>query len=193
MDPQQMKKIMVPALAIAGVVVLVGLIISFGSAPADGPQATGNLKNPLQNTPQNTPTPNEPLKVPSDSGMTADLPNLEAPEWQPIGNAGLKKWDVVVGSGIEASSPNNEVEVHYTGWRTDGVVFDSSWRRNESISFSLMGVIRGWTQGIPGMRVGGIRRLYIPAPLAYGSEQKGALIPPNSTLVFEVKLLRIVR
>jgi len=192
MDPQQLKKIMVPALAIAGVVVLVGLIISFGGGPADEQNAGGNAKNLRQNAPQNTPSTDDPLKVPADSGMTAELPNLEAPEWQPIGSAGLKKWDVVVGSRLEAS-PANEVEVHYTGWLTNGNVFDSSWRRNEPIAFSLRGVIAGWTQGIPGMRVGGIRRLYIPAPLAYGSEQKGNSIPPNSTLVFEVKLLRIVK
>lgn len=98
--------------------------------------------------------------------------------------------DLVVGTGKEVASTDN-VTVHYTGWlATDGTVFDSSVERGEPATFPLSGVIQGWQEGIPGMQVGGKRRLVIPADLAYGSSGTGG-IPPNSALVFEVELLSI--
>ncbi len=106
--------------------------------------------------------------------------------------------DLVKGIGDEAL-PGLIVVVHYTGWLYDpaapelrGKKFDSSRDRNQPFSFPLGGghVIKGWEQGVPGMRVGGLRRLVIPPSLGYGPRNidKG-LIPPNSTLLFEVELL----
>ena len=102
----------------------------------------------------------------------------------------LKYEDLVVGSGTEAKE-GSVVDVHYTGWLTDGTKFDSSKDRNEPFSFSLPGqVIDGWNQGIPGMKEGGKRKLVIPAALGYG-EQGSGKIPPGATLVFEVELLKV--
>lgn len=114
------------------------------------------------------------------------IPQLDAREWKKL-DSGLEVWDVKEGKG-DAVTAGAKVKVHYTGWLTNGDIFDSSVVRKEPIEFGLGGVIKGWQQGIPGMKPGGIRRLKIPAELAYGNKQRGP-IPPNSTLVFEVELL----
>ena len=108
--------------------------------------------------------------------------------------------DLVVGAGNEAL-PGMTCLVHYTGWLYDagakgfrGRQFDSSHERGQPLSFPLGGgyVIKGWDQGIVGMRVGGLRRLVIPSSLAYGDRSVGnGIIPPGSTLVFEVELLAV--
>jgi FKBP-type peptidyl-prolyl cis-trans isomerase len=116
------------------------------------------------------------------------LPPLDAPEWKTL-PSGMKVWDVTEGTGKEAK-PNGTVKVHYTGWLpTNGKIFDSSVQRNEPISFPLNGVIKGWSDGVPGMKIGGVRRLVIPPELAYGKRGAGAAIPPDATLVFEIELL----
>ena len=104
----------------------------------------------------------------------------------------LKIEDLVIGEGAEAISGQN-VEVHYTGWLTDGQKFDSSVDRGQPFSFPLGGgrVIQGWDQGVVGMRIGGKRRLTIPPHLGYGARGAGSVIPPNATLVFEVELLGV--
>ena len=108
--------------------------------------------------------------------------------------SGLQIDDTVVGTGAEAKS-GNMVSVHYTGWLyTDGVAgakFDSSKDRGEPFKFSLGGgqVIRGWDEGVAGMKIGGTRRLVIPPALGYGARGAGGAIPPNATLLFEVDLL----
>jgi FKBP-type peptidyl-prolyl cis-trans isomerase len=117
------------------------------------------------------------------------LPPLDAPDWQPRPN-GLQIWDVTAGTGTEAK-PAGTVKVHYTGWLTDGTVFDSSKKRNEPIEFPLTGVIKGWGDGVPGMKVGGVRRLVIPPELGYGKRGAPGAIPPDATLVFEIELLDV--
>ncbi|MCP4377869.1 MAG: FKBP-type peptidyl-prolyl cis-trans isomerase [bacterium] len=109
-----------------------------------------------------------------------------------ITDTGLKYEDLVEGEG-EPAKANQKVSVHYTGWLTDGTKFDSSLDRNDPFSFPLGGgrVIRGWDEGVQGMKVGGKRKLTIPPQLGYGSAGAGGVIPPNATLVFEVELLEI--
>ncbi len=101
--------------------------------------------------------------------------------------------DQVQGTGAEAKT-GQRVSVHYTGWLTDGKKFDSSKDRGKPFQFTLGAgeVIKGWDQGVAGMKVGGKRKLTIPSDLAYGARDVGnGLIPPNSTLVFEVELLGV--
>ena len=107
--------------------------------------------------------------------------------------------DSKVGSGADATS-GKEVTVHYTGWLYDrsvpdrhGQKFDSSRDRGEPFTFRLGAgmVIRGWDQGVAGMKVGGTRTLVIPSELAYGRRGAGALIPPDATLVFDVELVAV--
>ncbi|MCL4398156.1 FKBP-type peptidyl-prolyl cis-trans isomerase [Patescibacteria group bacterium] len=102
----------------------------------------------------------------------------------------MKIEDLTVGTGSAAEN-GDTVTVNYTGTLTDGKKFDSSYDRHEPFKFKLGAgeVIRGWDQGILGMKVGGKRRLTIPPELGYGSRGAGAAIPPNSTLIFEVELL----
>ncbi len=108
-------------------------------------------------------------------------------------DSGLKFEDLVEGEGAEASA-GQQVKVHYTGWLTDGTKFDSSLDRDDPFSFPLGGgrVIRGWDEGVQGMKVGGKRKLTIPPQLGYGAAGAGGVIPPNATLVFEVELLELL-
>jgi len=100
--------------------------------------------------------------------------------------------ELVVGSGAAAAS-GQKVTVHYTGWLTNGTKFDSSKDRNEPFVFGLGKgqVIRGWDEGVQGMKVGGKRKLTIPPAMGYGARGAGGVIPPNATLVFEVELLGV--
>ncbi len=104
----------------------------------------------------------------------------------------LKMEDLVVGTGDEAKD-GSSVQVHYTGWLTDGKKFDSSKDRNEPFGFKIgkRMVIRGWDLGVKGMKVGGTRKLTIPSDLAYGDAGYPGVIPPKATLVFEVELLKV--
>jgi len=106
--------------------------------------------------------------------------------------SGLLIEELIVGSGEEATA-GRKVSVHYTGWLTDGKKFDSSKDRGEAFDFPLGRgqVIRGWDEGVAGMKVGGKRKLTIPPNLAYGTRGAGGVIPPNATLVFEVELLAL--
>jgi FKBP-type peptidyl-prolyl cis-trans isomerase FkpA len=104
--------------------------------------------------------------------------------------SGLIIEELVAGEG-ETAQAGHRVSVHYTGWLTNGSKFDSSKDRNEPFDFPLGRgyVIPGWDEGVAGMRVGGSRKLTIPAHLGYGEYGAGGVIPPNATLVFEVELL----
>lgn len=105
---------------------------------------------------------------------------------------GLKYHDFVVGSGASPQS-GKQVIVHYTGWLTNGKKFDSSLDRGEPFAFKIgVGqVIRGWDEGVMGMKVGGKRQLLIPPMLGYSSSGAGGVIPPNATLIFAVELLAV--
>ena len=107
-------------------------------------------------------------------------------------DTGLKYEDLEEGTGTEAEA-GKQVTVHYTGWLVDGTKFDSSLDRNQPFSFALGKgqVIRGWDEGVQGMKVGGKRKLTIPPQLGYGARGAGGVIPPNATLVFEVELLEV--
>ena len=106
--------------------------------------------------------------------------------------AALIKEDLVLGKGATANH-GDDVVVHYVGWLENGQQFDSSRARRDPLDFALGAgdVIKGWDQGIEGMKQGGKRKLTIPAALAYGEHGCGGVIPPHATLVFEVELLEI--
>ena len=116
-----------------------------------------------------------------------ERPPLDSKEWKKT-DSGLEIWDVKVGKG-DAVKPGATVVIHYTGWLTDekATKFDSSVDRGKKAEFPLDKLIKGWQEGIPGMKPGGVRRLKIPAALAYGDADKGG-IPANSVLVFEIEL-----
>jgi peptidylprolyl isomerase len=125
--------------------------------------------------------------IPPNATLIFEIELLDA---QPP--AQVKIEDLQVGTGAEAL-PGKTITVNYTGTLTNGTVFDSSYGRNEPFTLQLGAgqVIPGWDQGLQGMKVGGKRRLTIPPSLAYGAQGAGDLIPPNSTLVFEVELLDV--
>lgn len=111
--------------------------------------------------------------------------------------SGLQYEEITIGTGAEAKA-GDHVSVHYTGWLqnadgTAGSKFDSSKDRNEAFEFPLGAgnVIRGWDEGVQGMKVGGARKLIIPAALGYGARGAGGVIPPHATLIFEVELLGV--
>jgi len=110
--------------------------------------------------------------------------------------SGLQYEDSVVGEGAQAQLMRY-VTVHYTGWLykdgEKGAKFDSSKDRNDPFRFPLGAghVIRGWDEGVQGMKVGGVRTLVIPPELGYGARGAGGVIPPNATLIFDVELLGV--
>jgi FKBP-type peptidyl-prolyl cis-trans isomerase len=107
-------------------------------------------------------------------------------------DSGLKYEDLKEGTGDEAKK-GDTVEVHYTGWLKNGTKFDSSLDRKAPFTFKLGAgrVIKGWDEGVAGMKVGGKRKLIIPPDLAYGKSGAGGVIPPDAELTFEVELLKI--
>jgi len=107
-------------------------------------------------------------------------------------SSGLK-YEVLRGGNGPVAKAGQTVSVHYTGWLTDGTKFDSSVDRGQPFSFALGAgqVIKGWDEGVAGMKVGEKRKLTIPSDLGYGQRGAGNVIPPNATLVFDVELLGI--
>ena len=120
-------------------------------------------------------------KMSDGSNGSTDDPDLKEAA------AGVKYRDVKTGAG-EPCPEGAEVKIHYTGWLTDGTVFDTTTERGPPATFKLKGLIKGWQEGIPGMKPGGIRKLVISPEKGYGKDAKGK-IPGNSTLIFEVELL----
>ena len=150
------------------VLIGLGVLIIFGVF-----LAVGEGKNKKQN--------NIPLQTPTSSATIAES-NMEQ----------LKIEDLTVGAGTEAVL-GKKVTVNYLGTLTDGTKFDSSYDRGVPFSFNLGAgeVIKGWDQGVAGMKVGGKRKLTISPDLGYGVTGAGEIIPPNATLVFEVELLGV--
>jgi FKBP-type peptidyl-prolyl cis-trans isomerase FkpA len=106
--------------------------------------------------------------------------------------SGLQYWDIKVGAG-EVAKDGDHVKVHYTGWLTTGKKFDSSVDAGTPFQFTIGKgeVIKGWEEGVSGMKVGGKRQLRIPPDLAYGSRGYPGVIPANATLIFDIQLLKV--
>jgi FKBP-type peptidyl-prolyl cis-trans isomerase FkpA len=121
-----------------------------------------------------------------------DAGTAETPAREVVTPSGLRYMDLKVGEGTEAGE-GKTVEVHYIGWLEDGKKFDSSQDPSHPFTFriGIDEVIKGWHEGIAGMKVGGKRRLVIPPDLGYGKQGAGGVIPPNATLVFEVELVNV--
>jgi len=120
----------------------------------------------------------------NDTSNSAPIPN-------PLPTT-LTATDTVVGTGAEATA-GKTVSVNYVGMLPDGTVFDASANHGQAFSFTLGAgqVIKGWDQGVVGMKVGGKRRLIIPADLAYGNQAVGGVIPANATLIFDIELVDV--
>ncbi len=136
--------------------------------------------------------------VPKDSRKEdpSGFPAADAPQWKKR-DGGLKVWDVKEGTGAEVK-PGATVTVRYIGWLADGTVFDSTHKdapprltEGEPITLGLAHLIRGWQEGLPGMRVGGVRRLSIPPELGYGARGTPPKVPANATLVFVVEVVKV--
>lgn len=123
----------------------------------------------------------------------AKLEGTKLADFTPVSSvAELQIIDIKQGEGDKVQS-GATINAHYTGALCqDGTIFQSSHDFGDSVTFGLDQVISGWTKGVPGMKVGGIRRLVIPSALAYGSARAAANIPPNSDLVFDIELIAIV-
>ena len=116
----------------------------------------------------------------------------DAVEGAPITTeSGLMYYDLKEGTGDVPPGPTTTVKVHYTGWLVDGNKFDSSVDRGAPAEFPLDRGIKGWTEGVGGMKVGGKRKLIIPYALAYGEGGRAPVIPKKATLIFDVELLEI--
>ena len=124
------------------------------------------------------------------SGQPKNIPIPEVDGEPTVTFSGLTIIDIEEGEGAEAVVTDT-VTVHYTGWLDDGTTFDSSVPDGQPFTTPLTRVIRGWTEGVPGMKPGGKRRLIIPADLAYGDQGQGDLIPPNANLTFDIELISI--
>ncbi|MGA9980834.1 MAG: FKBP-type peptidyl-prolyl cis-trans isomerase [Candidatus Sulfotelmatobacter sp.] len=139
--------------------------------------ATLWAQTPTHKRVQAVPNTTAPSKVTGDGVKTAD---------------GLQYWDIRVGTG-EVAKDGDKVKVHYTGWLTTGKKFDSSVDAHQPFDFTIGHgeVIKGWDEGVAGMKVGGKRQLRIPPDLAYGEAGHPPQIPQNATLIFDVQLLKV--
>ncbi len=193
MERNKILQVLGPAVAVGAVLVLLGVLIALNNSPTTtnaGASGTTSGSSDPKGTVEIAPPDAATVAasqagIRSEEGMVKELPALDSAEWKE-GPEGVKIWDSVAGSGSEVLA-GQSVTVHYTGWQKNGVVFDSSLKGGRPITFGLNGVIRGWTIGIPGMKPGGVRRLWIPSALAYGDNPGGGR--PGGDLIFEVKLI----
>jgi peptidylprolyl isomerase len=140
--------------------VIIGLVAYVALGPASKPVATVDVSYP------GDPVTGEPVKT----------------------SSGLMYYELKAGDGPTPSGPTATVKVHYTGWLKNGTKFDSSVDKGEPFVTELNHVIAGWTEGVASMKVGGKRKLIIPPSLGYANRRQG-MIPPGSTLVFDIELL----
>lgn len=162
-------------------VVGMAVMMAAGSAQAQTPPPGEGQGGAAAGAQPEAPAGPKPIPVPE--GPVVKKTELEG---------GLVAEDLVIGDGAEIK-PGGAVVVLYHGTRkSDGKVFDSAFERGEPIAFPLGNVIPGWQKGVPGMKIGGVRKLTIPAAMAYGEHGAGADIPPNTDLVFVIKVLDAV-
>ena len=194
-----MNRLIVALLAVIAIALVVVFTVGRNPAPAASTEAAGTQATSGTSTGSETPaasdaqssTGSEGASPSAAGGLCADVPAM--PTGLTAGNVTqLRTEDRVEGTG-EAAEAGDTVSVHYVGRLLDGTTFDSSCERGEPAAFPIgVGqVIRGWDEGIPGMKVGGQRRLIIPSELAYGTSGAGDVIPPNAALVFDVELVGV--
>ena len=183
------KSIVIGAIAVVLVVATAVLIYSRNRSTANTDATSLGLG--LQ-TPTPSPTPESGTLAMTDVKSLIPTPATSPATAVKTLADGLQVQDIKLGTGAEAVK-GKTISVHYTGWLTDGTKFDSSLDSGKPFQFNLGAgmVIKGWDEGVAGMKVGGVRRLIIPPALGYGSQGAGGVIPPNATLVFEVQLLGV--
>jgi FKBP-type peptidyl-prolyl cis-trans isomerase len=180
---------------------VVSLVIGLALAAAAGASvACAKLTEPPKDEPMQVEPaesaevkPPDPAKNPhAQASAKPAEPEAKPAEPAPPSNEKLGIKDLVVGKGAEAKA-GDSVKVHYAGTLTDGKEFDASKKRGQPFEFELGAgrVIKGWDQGVAGMKVGGKRKLTIPPSLGYGARGSPPVIPPNSTLLFDVELLEV--
>lgn len=169
----------------SGVLTSIAVVVLAACGGQDTPEEAAE-----QDTPVETGSTTAPASAPIATEYAPDL-NVNLDEMERTAS-GLYLRDLSAGEG-EPAAEGDTVVVHYTGWLPDGTQFDSSRGRGEPFSFVLGEgrVIRGWEEGVVGLREGGLRRLVIPPDLGYGPIGAGDVIPPDATLVFEVELLEV--
>jgi FKBP-type peptidyl-prolyl cis-trans isomerase FkpA len=153
------------------------LLVMFAVVTLLAAQTTKSAAKKAAPAPKATPASSGPTKVTGKPQTTA---------------SGVEYWDIKVGTGKTAVA-GKKLSMHYTGWLTNGKKFDSSHDRDEPFEFTLGTgrVIKGWDEGVAGMKVGGKRQLKIPASAGYGAAGAPPVIPPNATLIFDVELLDV--